>query len=53
MSDGIVNIVEECVESNFHLNSTQEMVVDSASKVKSILKVDLTYSSTVGKFVPD
>jgi hypothetical protein len=49
----IANSVEECVESNFRLNSTQEMGVDSASKVESTLKVDLISSSKVGKFVPD
>jgi hypothetical protein len=49
----IVNIVEECIESNFRLNSRQEMEVDSASKVESTLKVNLTCLSTVDKFVPD
>ena len=48
-----INIAEECIESNFRLNSTQEMEVDSASNVQSTLKVVLTCSSTVGKFVPD
>ena len=47
----VVNIAEECVESNFWLTSTQEMEVDSASEVESSLKVDPTFSSTVGKFV--
>ena len=49
----IVNIVEESVESNFRLNSRQETEVDSASKVESTLKVDLTCLFTVDKFVPD
>lgn len=49
----IVNTVEECVESNTRLNSTQDMEVDSASALESTLKVNLTYSSTVDKFVLD
>lgn len=43
----IANIVEACVEYDFWLNSTQEIVVDSASKGESTLKVDLTCSTEV------
>jgi hypothetical protein len=48
-----VNSVEESAESHLRLNSALEMEVDSASKVESTLKENLTCSSKVSKFVPD